>query len=76
MRDADNTFASCPTNNEIGMHHSGIGGGARNGTFESVDFREKAPAAAFQDMYNDKVNASIYGGLARYEMVQFPWCIL
>ena len=54
----------------IGMYHSGIGGGgfmvvrAPNGTYENIDFRETAPAAAFQDMYKDNVNASIRGGLA------------
>lgn len=54
----------------IGMYHSGIGGGgfmlvrAPNGSFEFVDFRETAPAAAFQDMYNNNTDASIYGGLA------------
>lgn len=52
------------------MYHSGIGGGgfmlvrASNGSYEFIDFRETAPAAAFQDMYNTNVNASIYGGLA------------
>lgn len=35
-----------------------------NGTFEDIDFRETAPAAAFQDMYNNNTNSSIYGGLA------------
>lgn len=54
------------------MYHSGIGGGgflllrSPNGTYEFVDFRETAPAAAFEDMYKGNVNASIYGGLARY----------
>lgn len=54
-----------------GMYHSGIGGGGfmlvrgSNGSYEFIDFRETAPAAAFQDMYKDNVNASIYGGLAR-----------
>jgi gamma-glutamyltranspeptidase/glutathione hydrolase len=53
------------------MYHSGIGGGgfmlvrAPNGAFEFIDFRETAPAAAFQDMYNNNTDASIYGGLAR-----------
>ena len=53
------------------MYHSGVGGGGfllvRNssGTYEFIDFRETAPAAAFEDMYKDNVNASIYGGLAR-----------
>ena len=36
-----------------------------NGSFEFIDFRETAPSAAYQDMYKDNVNASIYGGLAR-----------
>lgn len=54
----------------IGMYHSGIGGGGfmivrgANGSYEIIDFRETAPAAAFEDMYKDNVNASIYGGLA------------
>lgn len=37
-----------------------------NGSYEFIDFRETAPAAAFQDMYKGNVNASLYGGLARY----------
>ncbi|KAK5996203.1 Glutathione hydrolase proenzyme [Cladobotryum mycophilum] len=54
----------------IGMYHSGIGGGgflllrSRNGTYEFVDFRETAPAAAFEDMYKNNTAASIHGGLA------------
>lgn len=36
------------------------------GSFEMVDFRETAPAAAFQDMYENNTEASILGGLARY----------
>ncbi|KAG8525933.1 uncharacterized protein KY384_000695 [Bacidia gigantensis] len=54
----------------IGMYHSGLGGGGfmivrgSNGSYEFIDFRETAPAAAFEDMYKDNVNASIYGGLA------------
>ncbi|KAJ5682170.1 Glutathione hydrolase proenzyme [Penicillium macrosclerotiorum] len=54
----------------IGMYHSGIGGGgfmlvrAPNGSYEFIDFRETAPATAFQDMYNNDTNLSIYGGLA------------
>ncbi|KAK3168404.1 hypothetical protein OEA41_004851 [Lepraria neglecta] len=36
-----------------------------NGSYEFIDFRETAPAAAFQDMYNENVNLSLYGGLAR-----------
>lgn len=34
--------------------------------YEFIDFRETAPAAAFQDMYNNNTNLSVYGGLARY----------
>ncbi|KAB8336658.1 hypothetical protein FH972_020969 [Carpinus fangiana] len=54
----------------VAMYHSGIGGGgfmlvrSSNGSYEFIDFRETAPAAAFQDMYKDNVNASITGGLA------------
>lgn len=54
----------------VGMYHSGLGGGgfalirAPNGSFEFYDFRETAPAAASQDMYNSNVNLSIFGGLA------------
>lgn len=53
------------------MYHSGIGGGgfmlvrSPNGSYEFIDFRETAPAAAFRDMFNDDVSASIFGGLAR-----------
>jgi gamma-glutamyltranspeptidase/glutathione hydrolase len=56
----------------IGMQHSGVGGGGfmlvrgSDGEYEFIDFRETAPAAAFQDMYKNNTNASIYGGLARY----------
>lgn len=55
----------------VAMYHSGIGGGGflllrePNGSYESVDFRESAPAAAFEDMFKDNVNASLFGGLAR-----------
>ncbi|EKG14697.1 Gamma-glutamyltranspeptidase [Macrophomina phaseolina MS6] len=54
----------------IGMYHSGIGGGGfmtvrgSNGSYEFIDFRETAPAAAFEDMYNNDTDLSIYGGLA------------
>ena len=56
----------------IGMYHSGIGGGgfmlvrSSNGSYTFIDFRETAPAAAFQDMYIGDSDLSIYGGLARY----------
>ncbi|KAI0011903.1 gamma-glutamyltranspeptidase [Xylariaceae sp. FL0662B] len=54
----------------IGMYHSGIGGGGfmlvrgGDGQYEFIDFRETAPAAAFEDMYKNNTDASIYGGLA------------
>jgi gamma-glutamyltranspeptidase/glutathione hydrolase len=35
-----------------------------NGTYEFIDFRETAPAAAFEDMYKNNEAASMYGGLA------------
>jgi gamma-glutamyltranspeptidase/glutathione hydrolase len=35
-----------------------------NGTYEFIDFRETAPAAAFEDMYKNNTQASITGGLA------------
>jgi gamma-glutamyltranspeptidase/glutathione hydrolase len=54
----------------IGMYHSGIGGGGfmlvrdRDGQYEAIDFRETAPAAAYEDMFKHNVNGSILGGLA------------
>ncbi|KAL2160386.1 hypothetical protein VTH06DRAFT_1559 [Thermothelomyces fergusii] len=54
----------------IGMHHSGIGGGGfmlvrdRHGRYETIDYREAAPAAASWDMYKDDPDASVRGGLA------------
>ncbi|KAM0194250.1 hypothetical protein ACHAPA_005068 [Fusarium lateritium] len=54
----------------IGMYHSGIGGGGfmivrdKKGNYEAIDFRESAPAAAHEDMYQGNVNGSIYGGLS------------
>ena len=56
----------------VAMYHSGIGGGGfmvirtPEDEYEFIDFRETAPAAAFQDMYNENANLSITGGLARY----------
>jgi gamma-glutamyltranspeptidase/glutathione hydrolase len=55
----------------VGMYHSGVGGGgfmivrSKNGSYEQIDFRETAPAAATEDMYNNNTDASLYGGLAR-----------
>lgn len=57
----------------IGMYHSGLGGGGfmlvrgSNGSYTFIDFRETAPAAAFQEMYNNDTTLSLVGGLARYE---------
>ncbi|KAL9610943.1 MAG: hypothetical protein Q9167_004385 [Letrouitia subvulpina] len=54
----------------VGMYHSGIGGGgfalARSvgGSYESIDFRERAPATADVDMFKNNVEGSILGGLA------------
>ena len=54
----------------IGMYHSGIGGGGfmlvrdKHGQYESLDYRESAPAAAHRDMYNDTEYGSTKGGLA------------
>lgn len=36
-----------------------------NGTYESVDFRETAPAASFENIYQDDAEASLVSGLAR-----------
>lgn len=60
------------------MYHSGIGGGGfmlihkpdgknESVPYEFVDFRETAPAAATENMFKNNVNASIYGGQARYK---------
>lgn len=38
---------------------------APNGTYEFIDFRETAPAAAFENMYKNNTQASLTGGLAR-----------
>ncbi|KAK4250093.1 gamma-glutamyltranspeptidase-like protein [Corynascus novoguineensis] len=54
----------------IGMYHSGIGGGGfmlvrdKHGRYETINYRETAPAAASRDMYKHNQNGSIYGGLA------------
>ncbi|RDA93323.1 hypothetical protein CP533_2014 [Ophiocordyceps camponoti-saundersi (nom. inval.)] len=54
----------------VAMYHSGIGGGgfmtirAADGKYETVDFREVAPAAAFEDMFKNDTDASNVGGLA------------
>ncbi|KAI0180719.1 gamma-glutamyltranspeptidase [Hypoxylon sp. FL1284] len=54
----------------IGMYHSGIGGGGfalvrgSKGNYTVIDYREAAPAAAFEDMYKDNIMASVFGGLS------------
>lgn len=54
----------------IGMYHSGIGGGGfslirdKNGEYAVIDYRESAPAAAYEDMYQDNVEGSVWMGLA------------
>ncbi|TGJ80895.1 hypothetical protein E0Z10_g7869 [Xylaria hypoxylon] len=54
----------------IGMYHSGLGGGGfalirdDNGEYTVIDYRESAPAAAFEDMYRGNVEGSIFSGLA------------
>ncbi|KAF3912775.1 Gamma-glutamyltranspeptidase [Dactylellina cionopaga] len=54
----------------VGMYHTGIGGGgfmlirSEKGEYEFVDFREMAPAAAYEDMFVNKTELSMYGGLA------------
>jgi gamma-glutamyltranspeptidase/glutathione hydrolase len=54
------------------MYHSGIAGGgfalvrSSGGTYEAVDFRESAPASAYQDMYNNSITESVWGGLSAY----------
>lgn len=66
------TTIGCNTDTCLGMYHSGIGGGgfmlirSPDGTFENVDFRETAPAAAHQDMFASDPHLSVAGGLARY----------
>ncbi|GJC91003.1 glutathione hydrolase proenzyme [Colletotrichum liriopes] len=67
---ADATVSTVLCVGVVGMYHSGIGGGgfmlvrSSNGTYEFIDFRETAPAAAFETMYSNNTRASMYGGLA------------
>ena len=54
----------------VASHHSGIGGGGfavvrdENGEYEVIDFRETAPAAASEDMYDGNVEGSVTSGLS------------
>jgi gamma-glutamyltranspeptidase/glutathione hydrolase len=56
------------------MASTGLGGGGfalirdSNGVYENIDFRETAPAAAFEGMYDNNDDASLWGGLARYDI--------
>ncbi|KAL2106477.1 hypothetical protein VUR80DRAFT_6671 [Thermomyces stellatus] len=55
-----------------GMYHSEIGGSgfmlvrSSDRTYETMNFREKAPAAAHRDMYKGNFDSSLYGSLASY----------
>lgn len=52
------------------MYHSGIGGGGfalvrdSEGNYETIDYREAAPGAAFEDMYKGNLPGAVVGGLA------------
>ncbi|KAF2266411.1 gamma-glutamyltranspeptidase-like protein [Lojkania enalia] len=54
----------------VGNYHSGVGGGgfmvvrSPNGTYEFIDFRETAPAAGFEEMYQGNIEGSLTSGLA------------
>ncbi|KAK6341443.1 hypothetical protein TWF696_008517 [Orbilia brochopaga] len=54
----------------VGMYHTGIGGGgfmlirSPKGEYEYVDFREMAPAAAYEEMFVNRTELSMFGGLA------------
>ncbi|KAK1984168.1 gamma-glutamyltransferase 1 [Colletotrichum cereale] len=67
---ADATVGTVLCVGVVGMYHSGISGGgfmlvrSSNGTYEFIDFRETAPAAASENMYSNNTAGSIYGGLA------------
>nr|POE82730.1 gamma-glutamyltransferase [Quercus suber] len=67
---ADSLIATNLCVGVVAPWHSGIAGGgfmlvrSSSGAYEFVDFRETAPAASFQDMYNNNTNASLVTGLA------------
>ncbi|GAM89185.1 hypothetical protein ANO11243_072220 [Dothideomycetidae sp. 11243] len=67
---ADSMVATVFCTGVIGMYHSGIGGGGfalvrgRDGRYESIDFRESAPAAMNETVYVGNVRGSIVTGLA------------
>lgn len=37
-----------------------------NGTYEAIDFRETAPAAAYENMFESNTKGWLFGGLSRY----------
>lgn len=61
----------CGCNYLIGFELTGLGGGGftlirmSNGSYDALDFREEAPAAASTDMFKNNEEASLVGGLAR-----------
>ena len=63
----------------IGMYHSGIGGGGfmivrgSNGSYEFIDFREKAPAAAFQVGSELSLKQSVLSCLENTMPVEVSW---
>lgn len=67
----DAAVATVICNGVVAMYHSGPGGGSfavvrsPEGEYEFIDFREQAPAAATEDMYEEDENLSLYGGMAR-----------
>ncbi|KAF2665876.1 gamma-glutamyltransferase [Microthyrium microscopicum] len=66
----DATIATTLCVGVIGSYHSGIGGGgfalvrSRDGHYEAIDFRESAPAASTENMYQRGDRRSVIGGLA------------
>ncbi|KAK1143611.1 hypothetical protein N8T08_006221 [Aspergillus melleus] len=79
---ADSMVATVFCVGVIGMYHSGIAGGgfllvkSPNGTYEFVDFRETAPAAAFEDMFNNTSDASTKGELRGLEYLHNKYGVL
>ncbi|SPO03957.1 related to gamma-glutamyltransferase [Cephalotrichum gorgonifer] len=67
---ADSLIATVLCVGVMAPYHTGIGGGGfalirdKDGQYEAVDFRETAPAAAFENMYEGNVEGSVHSGLA------------
>ncbi len=64
----DAAIASCFCLGVINMHSSGLGGGGvmivyirENKTFESFDYRERAPLAATPEFYKGKYDKTLRG---------------